>query len=178
MVLGIRAVDIEGVRIREYRRIPIGGAEQQRDHLPFGDPRAHDLGVAQGRSTRHLHRTVEAQHLIDRTGPAFRIGTQQFELVRMLMQQHRPIAAQPLDMPDQEVLTAPQRGHRSTEHRPRNPDIEQRCARVPDLEHEVAFLGGHAQDFGNDRDRQPDGEIPDQIGPITSGQTVEQFVPN
>ncbi|WP_433601737.1 hypothetical protein ACQPXH_08530 [Nocardia sp. CA-135953] len=48
---------------------------------------------------RSPHRRVEAQQLLDRAGPAFRIGTQQFQPVRTLVQQHRRWTAVRPDQP-------------------------------------------------------------------------------
>ena len=60
------AGDVEPVGLREYGRIPVGGAQQGGDLLTFLDHHAAHLHRRRGGPLEQLQRGVEAEHLLDR----------------------------------------------------------------------------------------------------------------
>ena len=79
--VGIRAGDVEALRVGEDRRVPVRPAEDQHHELPAPDGLARRLGVAACQPGRALHRRVEPQHLVGRGRPRRRARAQPRELV-------------------------------------------------------------------------------------------------
>lgn len=91
---GIRAFDVEPVRIGEYGRVGVGGGHVDQHRVALLDPPAGNLGVGHRRPRAEQHRGLHSQDLLDRGGPVVRVLAQHLELVGGVHQQPDSVAKQ------------------------------------------------------------------------------------
>jgi hypothetical protein len=76
--------DIQPVRIGKYRRISVGGAQQQYDRISFTDPAAMRFGIHGGVTQCLLSRGLVPQKLFDRRRHESGLSQKRFQLFAVL----------------------------------------------------------------------------------------------
>jgi hypothetical protein len=89
VLAGLRAPHVEDVRLGEYGRVSIGASQVGEHEGVLGQCVTGELRAAGRDASGHLHRALQAEHLLDGARPQRRVGTQHFALVRVLEQQRR-----------------------------------------------------------------------------------------
>jgi hypothetical protein len=76
--------DIQPVRIGKYRRISVGGAEQQYDRISSTDPAAMRFGIPGRVAQSLLSRRLVPQKLFDRRRHQSGLSQKSFQLIAVL----------------------------------------------------------------------------------------------
>ena len=94
VVAGVLAGDVEGVRVGEDLRVPVGAGQQGGHQAARRQVDPRDGRAPGGEASGEQHRRVVAQHLVDGVAPQVGLLTQRSPLLGVRVQQGDPVAQQ------------------------------------------------------------------------------------